>query len=66
MYNLKSVLENEMLKILWDFKIPTDHLISARRPGLVIVKKIKKLKRLKSKKKKKENLSNSGFCRPGR
>ena len=31
-HNLESVLENETHKILWDFKIQTDHLISARRP----------------------------------
>ena len=27
---------NETHKLLWDFKIQTDHHISARRPGLVI------------------------------
>ena len=32
-------LENETLNILWDFEIPTDHLISARRPDYVIVNK---------------------------
>ena len=31
-YNPESVLENETHKILWDFVIETDHLISARRP----------------------------------
>ena len=41
MHNPKSVLENEMLKLLWDFEIQTDHLISARRPDLVIVDKNK-------------------------
>ena len=40
----KSVLENETHKILWDFEIKTDHLISARRLGQVIVKKKKKKK----------------------
>ena len=39
MHNLESVLENETHKILWDYKIQTDHLISARRPDLVIVNK---------------------------
>ena len=33
--------ENEAHKILCDLKIQTDHLISARRPDLVIVKKTK-------------------------
>ena len=40
MHNLESVQENEMHKIL--FEIQTDHLISARRPDLVIVNKEKK------------------------
>ena len=46
----KSVLQNEMHKILWDFKIQTDHLILARRPDLVLIYK------------KKKNLPFSGFC----
>ena len=37
MHNQESDLENETLKILWDFGIQTDHLISARWPGLAIV-----------------------------
>ena len=39
MHNQESVLENETHKLLWDFEIQTDHLISARLPDLVIVKK---------------------------
>ncbi len=39
MHNPESVLENETHKSLWDFKIQTDHLMSARRPDIVIVKK---------------------------
>ena len=35
----ESVLENETQKFLWDFEIQTDHLISARRPDLVIANK---------------------------
>ena len=31
-YNSETVLENETYKLLWDFEIQTDHLISARRP----------------------------------
>ena len=38
MHNPEPVLENEMHKILGDLKMQTDHLISARRPDLVIVK----------------------------
>ena len=39
MHNLKSVLENETRKILWDFNIQIDHQISARWLDLVIVNK---------------------------
>ena len=34
-------LENETYKIIWDFEIQTDHLISVRRPDLIIMKKKK-------------------------
>ena len=37
MHNSKSVLEKELDKLLWDFDIRTDHLISARRPDLKII-----------------------------
>ena len=40
-YMHKQNLENEKQKILWDFEIPTDRLISARQPYLVIVNKKK-------------------------
>ena len=52
-HNTESVLENETPKILKDFEIQTDHLISARQPDLVIVNK------------KKENLLNCGLCCSG-
>ena len=39
MNNPETVKENETPKVLWDFEIQADHLISARRPGLVIVEK---------------------------
>ena len=42
MPNPESLLENVLHKILWDFEIQTDLLISARRLDLVIVKKKKK------------------------
>ena len=37
MHNLASVLENDTHKLLWDFDIKTDHLISARRSDLMII-----------------------------
>ena len=62
MHNPECVVENEMHKILGDFKIQTDDLVQARRPDLVIVYKKKK----KNGKKRKENLQNSGHFRSGR
>ena len=38
----QSVLENEKHKLLWDFEIQTDRLISARRPDLIIINNNKK------------------------
>ena len=40
----------------WNFDVQTGHLISARRPELII---------MNSKKKKKENLQKCGLCCPG-
>ena len=51
-YNPAPVLENDTHKLLWDFDIHTDHLISARRPDLIIINKNK------------ENLQNCRFCCP--
>ena len=42
MHNLAPVLKNDTHKLLWDFDIHTDHLISARRPDLIIINKKKK------------------------
>ena len=53
MHNPASVLKNETHKLLWDFDIQTDHLISARQTDLI-------------KEKEKENLPNCGLCCPGR
>ena len=39
MYNLAPVLENDTHKFVCDFDIHTDHLISARRPDLIIINK---------------------------
>ena len=36
MHNPKSVLENEMHKLIWDFEIQTDYLIAAQRRDLII------------------------------
>ena len=45
MHDPASVLENETHKLLWDFEIQTDPLISARRPDLIIINNKKKLNR---------------------
>ena len=42
MHNLESVLENNTHKLLWDFDIHKDHLISARRPDLIKINKKKR------------------------
>ena len=41
----ESALENKTHKLLWDFEIQTDHLISARRPDLARGNKKKKKKK---------------------
>ena len=42
MHNAASVLENDTYKLLWDFEIQTDHLISDKRAELIIIKKKKR------------------------
>ena len=42
MHNPAPVLENDTHKLLWDFDIHTDHLISTRRPSLKIINKKKR------------------------
>ena len=42
MLNPALVQENDTHKLQWDFDIHTDHLISARRPDLIIINKQKK------------------------
>ena len=42
MHNPVFVLANDTHKLLWDFDIQTGHLISARRPDLIIINKKKK------------------------
>ena len=43
MHNPVPVLENDTHKLLWDFDIHTDHLISARRTDLIIINKTKRI-----------------------
>ena len=52
-YKPAPVLENDTHKLLWVFNIQMDHVISARRPDLIITNK------------KKENLRNGRLCCPG-
>ena len=42
MHNPAPVQENNTQKLLWDFDIHTDHLISTRRPDLIIINKKKR------------------------
>ena len=42
MHNPGPVLENDTHKLLWDFDIQTDHLITTRRPDLIIINNKKK------------------------
>ena len=42
MHNPAAVLENDTNKLLLDFDIQTDHLISARRPDLIVINKKKR------------------------
>ena len=42
MHNPELVLNNEAQKLLWDFDILTNHLISARRPDFVVTNNKKK------------------------
>ena len=39
MHNLDSAMDNDTHKLLWDFEIKSNHLISARRPDLIIINK---------------------------
>ena len=46
MHNPAPVLENDTHKLIWDFDIQTDHLISTRRPDLIIINKKEKKKKI--------------------
>ena len=75
MHNPASSVGNETQNLLREFVIQTDHLISARQPDFIIIKKnknkkkknekAKNKKKKKKKKKEKENLQNCGLCFPG-
>ena len=43
MHNPAAVVENNTHKLLWDFDLQTDHLISARRPDLIIINNKKRI-----------------------
>ena len=43
MCNAAPVLENHTHKLLWGFDVQMDHLISARRPDLLIINKEKRI-----------------------
>ena len=43
MHNPAPVLESDTHKLLWDFDIQTHHLISARRPEIIIINMKKKI-----------------------
>ena len=43
MHNPAPVLQNDTHKLLWDFDIHTDHLISARRPDFIIINEKKRI-----------------------
>ena len=45
-HNPTSLLENDTYKLLWDFNLQTDHLISARRRDLIIINKRKRKENL--------------------
>ena len=59
MHKPESLLKNETHKIFYDLEIPTDYLILARRPDLVM---IHKKNTRKKKQKKKKNLPSGDFA----
>ena len=54
MHNPESVLENETHKLLRDFDIQMNHLISARQPDLIIIKKKERTSQSKTERMRKE------------
>ena len=43
MHKPAPVLENDTHKLQWNFNIQMDHLISAKRPDIIIIKKKKRI-----------------------
>ena len=37
--NIEKVLENEEVKLMWDFNVQTDRVIEHRRPDIILIKK---------------------------
>ena len=64
MHKPVPVLENDTHKLLWDFKIHTDHQISARRPDLIIINKKEKRKKERKKERKKRTCKIVDFAVP--
>ena len=58
MHKPAPVQKNNTRKLLWSFDMHTDHLITARRPDLIIINK-------KKKKKKKRKMKNCRLYCPG-
>ena len=48
MHNPAVVPENDTHKLLWDYDLQTDHLISARRPDLIIIIKKREIAKLRT------------------
>ena len=46
MHNPAAVLENNAHKLIWDFDIHTNHIISARRPDLKVINKKKRTRKI--------------------
>ena len=46
MHKPAPVLENDTHKLPWDFDIHTDHLITARRPDLIVINKKKRTRKI--------------------
>ena len=46
MHNTTSVQDNDTHKLLWDFDIQTDNIISARRPDLIKINKKREFAKL--------------------
>ena len=59
MHNPAPVPENNTYKLLWDFGMHTDHLISTRRPFLIIIHKKRELAKLSTDVKNSKGVNNN-------